>query len=92
MKLCVWVLLVTTLLGMEVNAAEPSSSKLATSKLQDIFNFYVIDSDLLTAGQVLPEHIAAINEEKIELVVNLAVASEERNGKEGFLLTNEGKH
>ena len=66
------------------------SSSLQAAELKDILNFHPIEDGLKTSGQVLPEHVAAVAEAEIELVVNLAIASEERNGKEGFLLTSEG--
>ncbi|MFT5929752.1 MAG: hypothetical protein ACI805_002885, partial [Candidatus Azotimanducaceae bacterium] len=84
MKAGLWRMLVVVLLGSVI------PSGLQAAELKDIVNFHSIDSDLITAGQVLPEHIAALDEAKVELVVNLAVASLERNSQEGFLLTNEG--
>ncbi len=45
---------------------------------------------LLTAGQVKPEHVAAIASSGTEMVINLAPASVDRNKDEGFLLTQQG--
>jgi len=83
MKSVLWRMFVAVLLGSVV------PSVIQAAELKDIVNFHPIDNGLITAGQVLPEHIAALDDAKVELVVNLAVASLERNGQEGFLLTNE---
>ena len=61
-----------------------------SSELNEIVNFHAIGNDLYTAGQLLPEHINALSESEVKLVINLAVASEERNGSEGFLVTAKG--
>lgn len=71
----------------------PSGSLLAaehSAEVKDILNFHPIEDGLATAGQLLPEHVAAVVEADFELVVNLATASEERNATEAFLLTSEG--
>jgi protein tyrosine phosphatase (PTP) superfamily phosphohydrolase (DUF442 family) len=58
--------------------------------LESVVNFHGIDDGLLTSGQVLPEHVASLTENNIDLVVNLAPASEERNGQEGYLIAEQG--
>ena len=65
----------------------PSGSLLAaehSAEVKDILNFHPIEDGLATAGQLLPEHVAAVVEADFELVVNLATASE------AFFLTSEG--
>ncbi len=59
-------------------------------RLQDVYNYHQVSDSLHTAGQVMPKHVDALAEAGIELVVNLAPASEERNKDEGFLLTGKG--
>lgn len=65
-------------------------SALHAAEVKDMLNFHPIEDGLATAGQLLPEHVAAVVAADIELVINLATASEERNASEGFLLTSEG--
>lgn len=58
--------------------------------LSSVVNFHTIDEDLMTAGQLLPEHIEAVASARVDLVINLATADKERNGEEGFLLIEQG--
>lgn len=58
--------------------------------LQSIHNFHSVNSNLLTSGQVMPAHVAALAEAGVEMVINLAPASAERNSEEGFVLTQQG--
>lgn len=67
-----------------------SQVSLAEGTLEQIHNYHKVDPLLHTAGQVLPEHVPGLTRAGIQLVVNLAPASEKRNRKEGFLLTSEG--
>lgn len=66
------------------------SPALNAEQLNTIANFHAVDNGLLTAGQVKPEHVEQIKTEEIGLVINLATASEEHNGREAFLLAEQG--
>lgn len=67
-----------------------ASSFAHAEALTEIENFHAIDDSLLTSGQVLPKHIESVVSAKVDLVINLATASEERNGQEGFLIAEQG--
>lgn len=67
-----------------------SAVTMAEDPLTEIYNFYRIDDTVVTAGQVTPEQVPLLKQAEISLVVNLATAHEERNGKEGFLVTDQG--
>ncbi|MCH7775903.1 MAG: protein tyrosine phosphatase family protein [Gemmatimonadetes bacterium] len=62
-----------------------TDSVLATAR-----NFVRISDRLATSGQIYADHIAAIAEEGFEVVVNLAPADSQRNGREGFLVAEQG--
>jgi len=58
--------------------------------LETIRNFQVVTDHLASAGQIGYEQIPLLRDEGYEVVVNLAVADEERNGQEGFLVAQSG--
>ena len=58
--------------------------------LETVRNFQTISDDLASAGQIRYEQIPLLAEEGYDVVVNLAVADEERNGREGFLVAEAG--
>lgn len=58
--------------------------------LETVRNFQIVSEDLASSGQIGYEQIPLLREEGYEVVVNLAVADEERNGREGFLVAQEG--
>lgn len=58
--------------------------------LETVRNFQVVSTSLASSGQIAYEQIPLLREEGYEVVVNLAVADEERNGREGFLVAQEG--
>ena len=58
--------------------------------LESIRNFQIVDERLASAGQIAYDQIPLLRVEGYEVVVNLAVAHEERNGREGFLVAREG--
>lgn len=62
----------------------------AAAPLETIRNFQTIDARLTTAGQIGYEQVPLLAEQGFEVVVNLAIADEERNGREGFLVAEEG--
>ena len=58
--------------------------------LETIRNFQVVSARLASAGQIGYEQIPLLREEGYEVVINLAVADERRNGQEGFLVAQSG--
>ncbi|MDX1645854.1 MAG: protein tyrosine phosphatase family protein [Longimicrobiales bacterium] len=58
--------------------------------LETVRNYQKVSQRLASSGQIGDEQIALIREQGYEVVVNLAVADEERNGREGFLVAQEG--
>ncbi len=58
--------------------------------LETVRNFQRVSDDLASSGQIGYEQIPLLREEGYEVVVNLAIADEERNGQEGFLVAREG--
>lgn len=62
----------------------------ADSALQHIHNYVRISERLATSGQMTYEQIEDIANAGFEVVVNLAPAREERNGREGFLMAEQG--
>ena len=79
-------LLLFPLLGIWVSTVSAEEQE----SVEQIHNYHGISEQLLTAGQVHPRHIKAIDEQGVELVINLAPASEKRNQQEGFLVTSAG--
>ena len=77
--------LLLTLLGPAACAQQNGPPSLET-----IRNFQVVSDRLASAGQIGYEQIPLLREEGYEVVVNLAVADEERNGQEGFLVAQSG--
>ena len=58
--------------------------------LETIRNFQVVSEQLASAGQIGYAQIPLLREEGYEVVVNLAIADEARNGQEGFLVAQAG--
>ncbi len=78
-------LLLSGLLAPAVHAQQN-----APPPLEDIRNFQVVTDRLASAGQIGYEQIPLLSEAGYEVVVNLAVADQERNGQEGFLVAQSG--
>lgn len=68
----------------QVAAATP------TPTLDSIHNFRRISDRLATSGQMTYDQIPDIADAGFEVVINLAPAREERNGREGFLVAERG--
>ena len=85
MKHCFILLLCITL--PSVAFAQAQSTK---PMLEDIQAYVEISDDLSTSGQIGYDQIDMLKEAGFEVVINLAVADEERNGREGFLVTQAG--
>lgn len=58
--------------------------------LEDIRNYTRVSDQLASAGQIGYDQIPLLDDAGYDVVVNLAIADEERNGREGFLVTQEG--
>ena len=63
---------------------------LGQDKLEDIRAYLRISDQLATSGQIEYQQIPAIKDAGFDVVVNLAPARKERNGEEGFLVTEQG--
>ncbi|MDA0311052.1 MAG: protein tyrosine phosphatase family protein [Gemmatimonadetes bacterium] len=79
------VFLSLTLLAHPVRAQQN-----APPALETIRNFQVVSPQLASAGQIGYEQIPLLGAQGYEVVVNLAVADEARNGQEGFLVAQSG--
>jgi uncharacterized protein (TIGR01244 family) len=62
----------------------------APAPLESVRNFQVVDDRLASAGQIAYDQIPEIRDRGYEVVVNLAIADEERNGWEGFRVAEAG--
>jgi protein tyrosine phosphatase (PTP) superfamily phosphohydrolase (DUF442 family) len=78
-------LLLSTLVAHPTHAQEG-----APPPLEDIRNYQVVNDRLASAGQIGYEQIPLLRAQGYQVVVNLAIADEERNGREGFLVAKEG--
>ncbi len=58
--------------------------------LEEIRAYLKISDTLSTAGQITYEQIPALKDAGFDVVINLAVADEERNAREGFLVVEQG--
>jgi protein tyrosine phosphatase (PTP) superfamily phosphohydrolase (DUF442 family) len=58
--------------------------------LDSIRNYQVVTDRLASSGQVGYDQIPLIREEGYDVIVNLAIADEERNGREGFIVAENG--
>jgi len=67
-----------------------AQAQTAPPPLETVRNFQVVSTSLASSGQIAYDQIPLLGEEGYEVVVNLAVADEERNGREGFLVAQEG--
>ena len=81
-----------TLTAFVLSALGPSTlvAQDAPAPLETIRNFQVVSEALASSGQIGYEQIPLLREQGYEVVVNLAIADEERNGREGFFVAQEG--
>lgn len=68
----------------------PAAAQAQPAPLESIRNFQVVDDLLTSAGQIADDQIPLLRDAGYEVVVNLAIADEERNGREGFLVAESG--
>ena len=71
-------------------ATAPLTAQTAPASLETVRNFQIVDETLSSAGQIAYDQIPLLAEEGYEVVVNLAIADERRNGQEGFLVAQNG--
>jgi protein tyrosine phosphatase (PTP) superfamily phosphohydrolase (DUF442 family) len=81
---------IASTLGAAVLLAGPVSAQTAPQPLETVRNFQVVDETLSSAGQIGYDQIPLLAEEGFDVVVNLAIADERRNGQEGFLVAQNG--
>ena len=62
----------------------------APQPLETVQNFQIVTDRLASAGQIDDAQVPLIRERGYDVVVNLAIADEDRNGREGFLVAREG--
>jgi protein tyrosine phosphatase (PTP) superfamily phosphohydrolase (DUF442 family) len=67
-----------------------AASSAGEKKLEDAKAFLRISDQLATAGQIGYDEIPVIKNAGFDVVINLAPARKERNGEEGFRVTEEG--
>ena len=70
--------------------AAPLTAQIAPAPPETVRNFQIVDETLSSAGQIAYDQIPLLAEEGYEVVVNLAIADERRNGQEGFLVAQNG--
>lgn len=58
--------------------------------LEEIRAYLKISDTLSTGGQITYEQIPLLEDAGFEVVINLAIADEERNAREGFLVVEQG--
>jgi protein tyrosine phosphatase (PTP) superfamily phosphohydrolase (DUF442 family) len=71
-------------------AEDPVALEEGPQPLETVRNFQVVDERIASSGQIAYDQVPLIRERGYDVVVNLAVADEERNGQEGFHVTREG--
>ncbi|NNF14427.1 MAG: phosphatase [Gemmatimonadetes bacterium] len=76
--------------GVALMLASAVGAQQAPPPLETVRNFQMVSDDLASSGQIGYEQIPLLREQGYEVVVNLAIADEERNGQEGFLVAREG--
>ena len=79
------VLLMTALSATGAGAQAPGPEP-----LESVRNFQVVDHRLASSGQIAYDQVPLIRERGYEVVINLAIADEVRNGMEGFHVAEEG--
>ena len=78
------------LLAAVASAAPLVAQEAAPAPLETVRNFQVVSERLASSGQIGYDQIPLIAEQGYDVVINLAIADEERNGQEGFLVAQNG--
>lgn len=73
-----------------VSSVSPSRAFAQADPLDGIRAYHKVSDRLATAGQITYEQIPDLKTAGFDVVVNLAIADRERNGQEGFLVTEQG--
>jgi uncharacterized protein (TIGR01244 family) len=81
---------IASTLGAAALLAAPLSAQTTPQPLETVRNFQVVDETLSSAGQIGYDQIPLLAEQGFDVVVNLAIADERRNGQEGFLVAQNG--
>lgn len=76
--------------GLTALAVESATAQEAPAPLETIRNFQTVSDRLASSGQIAYDQVPLLREQGYEVVVNLAIADEERNAREGFFVTREG--
>lgn len=67
-----------------------SAAATGPAPLESVRNFQVVDDRLASSGQIAYDQVPEIRARGYEVVINLAVADEERNALEGYHVAQEG--
>lgn len=79
---------VSTLLFVAL--AIPASAQTGPPPLESIRNYTWVSDELASAGQIGYEQIPLLAEAGYDVVINLAIADQARNGEEGFRVVESG--
>jgi uncharacterized protein (TIGR01244 family) len=71
-------------------ACWPAIAPAQTDPLEGIRAYHKVSDRLATSGQITNEQIPQLEAAGFDVVVNLAIADQERNGQEGFLVVEQG--
>ncbi len=77
---------VTLLLSTTAVTAQASDP----APLETVRNFQIVSDRLASSGQIGYDQVSLIRDAGYDVVVNLAVADEERNAREGFVVAQAG--
>lgn len=75
---------------MSATLAGGAGAQPRAAPLETIRNYTYVSDQLASAGQIANAQIPLLREAGYEVVVNLAIADQERNGEEGFLVAQSG--
>ena len=83
-------LLMTSIVALALASGFSATVEAQGERVEDIRAYLEISDRLSTGGQVTYEQIPALADAGVEVVVNLAIADDDRNGREGFLVVEQG--
>ena len=78
------------LMASVASVAPLAAQEAGPAPLETVRNFQVVSDRLASSGQIGYDQIPLIAEQGYDVVINLAIADEERNGQEGFLVAQNG--
>jgi uncharacterized protein (TIGR01244 family) len=85
-----WLAPVAGMLAASALLTSPLRAQEAVAPLETVRNFQQVSERLASSGQIGYDQVSLLREEGYDVVVNLAIADEERNAREGFFVTREG--